>query len=140
MTKSVSGVLSSDPRRARPAVGVLSTGKFWNPLGPTSPSPMSLGVTPSGGKASLRSIPSVPLSWMVLRLMTASAPWTTSTPKSPLPEMVFPAPASEPPTRTPTTCWTATPPAPLGTVPVPTASVPIRLPSTVMPSVRAYSP
>src|SRR3972149_10854740 len=76
-----------------PPLAEVKMGKFWRLLAPVSPSPASLGVTPSPP----RSIPQPALENMEFDRMAFPVPEVTNTPRSPLKAMVLPAPPAVPP-------------------------------------------
>jgi hypothetical protein len=125
---SCSPLLSEPAIDALPAALVIAavrTGWFCRLLGPVSPSPVSLAVTPSPR----RSIPSAPLEWMAFAdtwLPVPAAP--IHTPLDPLKAIVLPTMlvlAAEESMLTP---WT-----PLAMPAVPAAFVPIRFPCMTVP-------
>ncbi len=81
-------------------VSVESTGKFWRPFAPVSPSPGSFGVVPSVPSA----MPRPKLSWMELARMEAPVTFSFST-NTPCPDegdvplyaITFASPAPVPP-------------------------------------------
>jgi hypothetical protein len=99
--KSVFGVLFSVPVIVvLPLTAVARSGTFCRAFGIPAPSPSSwsFAVTP----LSARSIPRSPLEWMEFwSTWLRVAPPVIDTPSSALLAMTLPAPASAPPTRTP---------------------------------------
>src|SRR4030095_11016343 len=112
----------------------FNTGKLGRPLGPSSPSSRSFGVTPSGIPPALISIPSAPFANIELERIAMEKPsMPTSRKKIPscvLKAMMFPALGIVPPTKLFVSpkeeC--SIPEPELGRGRVPVRSVPIKLP------------